>query len=161
MQTSFRRRLALLAVVMLATAPIALASGFHVFEQDAKASGQAVAFAARADNASANYYNPAAITRVDGGAASFGISGVFLGDTTFRSNQDQLPVEVYGPYVSLFSGGTHDMVDNTATPVHADPQAFAQASRFIAPGNESSVPSRISASDFTEVKSMTRSGNRK
>ena len=34
MKMSFRRQLVLLAMVLLVASPLALASGFHVFEQD-------------------------------------------------------------------------------------------------------------------------------
>ena len=65
-----KRRLAILLTVLMAFVGPALASGFHVYEQGAKASGQAVAFVARADNASGNWYNPAAIVKFDGFAVS-------------------------------------------------------------------------------------------
>lgn len=104
------QKAALAAGFALAT-PLALASGFHIYEQGAKASGQAVAFIARADDASANWYNPAAITQFDRPLFSIGVSGVFLGDTQFESKMDRIdPI--------LFTGGTDDMVDNTGTPVH-------------------------------------------
>ena len=60
MRALFRRLAVALVLFALAT-PFVLASGFHVFEQGAKASGQAVAFVARADDASAVFYNPAAM----------------------------------------------------------------------------------------------------
>lgn len=101
-----------LTAAALLAAPSALASGFAVSEQGAKASGQAVAFVARADDASAVWYNPAAITKLEGNRASLGFSLVFLGDTTFSSKMD-------GISPLLFQGGSFDMIDNTATPAHA------------------------------------------
>ncbi|MDQ7007330.1 MAG: outer membrane protein transport protein [Acidobacteriota bacterium] len=112
MHVRLRFVLCVLAAALLFAAPSALASGFAVSEQGAKASGQAVAFVARADDASAVWYNPAAITKLEGNAASLGFSLVFLGDTTFTSRMDDVdPV--------LFEGGRFDMIDNTATPAHA------------------------------------------
>jgi len=108
---SYRWLKAVLAAGLVFAMPAALASGFHIYEQGAKASGQAVAFIARADDASANWYNPAAITQFDSALISIGVSGVFLGDTQFESKMDRV-----NPF--LFSGGTDDMVDNTGTPIH-------------------------------------------
>jgi long-chain fatty acid transport protein len=64
------RRPAALALVALLTALAApepaAASGFYRFQHLGRATGQAGAFTARADDPSALYYNPAAITRLDG-----------------------------------------------------------------------------------------------
>ena len=46
-------------------------------------------------------------------------------------------------------------------PVQADHQAFGQASRVKARGQERICPSRISAIDLNEVINMTQSGVRK
>jgi len=108
---SFRWLKAPLAAALVLVTPLALASGFHIYEQGAKASGQAVAFIARADDASANWYNPAGLTQFDRPMIAVGGSLVFLGDTQFDSKMDNVnPV--------LFTGGTFDMEDNTGTPVH-------------------------------------------
>ena len=64
----------------LAAVPV-MASGFSIYEQGAKASGQAVAFVARADDPSAGFYNPAAIIKLEGTQISFGFSAVLIGDT--------------------------------------------------------------------------------
>lgn len=62
------RRLYSASVVLgLASAPgVALASGFHVDEQDARATGRAGAVTASSNNASAVYYNPAGIANLEG-----------------------------------------------------------------------------------------------
>ncbi|MCU0229824.1 MAG: outer membrane protein transport protein [Acidobacteria bacterium] len=108
---SFRWLKAALAAALVLAAPMALASGFHIYEQGAKASAQAVAFIARANDPSANWYNPAGLVTIDRPTIALGGSLVFLGDTQFESNMDRInPV--------VFRGGTWDMEDNTGTPVH-------------------------------------------
>ncbi|MCU0223320.1 MAG: outer membrane protein transport protein [Acidobacteria bacterium] len=108
---SFRWLKAAVAAALVLAAPMALASGFHIYEQGAKASAQAVAFIARADDASANWYNPAGLVTIDRPTIALGGSLVFLGDTQFDSNMDKInPV--------LFKGGSWDMEDNIGTPVH-------------------------------------------
>ncbi len=110
--SSLRFRMATLALgTILASLSPVVASGFSVYEQGAKASGQAVAFTARADDASANWYNPANIARFEERWLSVGFSTVFLGDTTFTSRMNAIEP-------GLFTGGRFDMVDNTAIPVH-------------------------------------------
>lgn len=103
------------AVVFAALAglagPWAWGSGFHIYEQGAKASGQAVAFVARADDASALYYNPAGLAWMDGRHMSVGASAVFIGDTTFDSEMDLLGSPA-------FSGGTFEMESNTPLVPH-------------------------------------------
>ncbi len=112
MKISTRMAVALITLV-LAAAP-ALASGFHVYEQGAKASGQAVAFVARADNASAAWYNPAAAAHNEGMQVGAGFSLVFLGDTTFNSRMDEVP----GLPPGFMDGGSFEMESNVATPAH-------------------------------------------
>ncbi|RMF72407.1 MAG: hypothetical protein D6738_11305 [Acidobacteria bacterium] len=90
----------------LAAAPV-MASGFNIYEQGAKASAQAVAFVARADDPTAGYYNPAAITKLEGTQVSFGFSAVLIGDTQL----DIAPGTIYTP-------GRYDMEDNTGFPPH-------------------------------------------
>ena len=108
---SFRWLKAALAAALVCATPLALASGFHIYEQGAKASGQAVAFIARADDPSANWYNPAGLTQFDRPTIAIGGSLVFLGDTQFDSNMNRInPV--------IWQGGTWDMEDSTGTPIH-------------------------------------------
>ena len=108
------RFLGLVALVLAVATPVALASGFHVYEQGAKASGQAVAFTARADDPSANWYNPAGIVFLEGDDLfSVGFSAVFIGDTRFDSDLDAV-----SPFPGFYDGGKTDMEDNTGTPIH-------------------------------------------
>lgn len=77
--------------VSLAAAPV-WASGFSIYEQSAKASGQAGAWVARADDAAANWYNPAAIVRGEGMQFQFGTNLITVGsDTTFTTSAFGVP----------------------------------------------------------------------
>lgn len=58
--------------VIVGAAVSANAAGFRLAEQDAKANGMGNAFVAVADNASAAWYNPAAITSLEGTNLSLG-----------------------------------------------------------------------------------------
>jgi long-chain fatty acid transport protein len=96
------------AGILVATALIVVgkahASGFAFYEQGAKASGQAGAWVARADDASANWYNPAALAFMSGREIQFGTNWVDIGsDTSFD----------LGPGVATF-----DAVANTEFPSH-------------------------------------------
>ena len=75
------------ACVALVAAGPALASGFSIYEQSAKASGQAGAWVARADDAAANWYNPAALTRMDGMQIQFGINLITVGSDSEFDHQ--------------------------------------------------------------------------
>jgi long-chain fatty acid transport protein len=89
-------------IVSFAATP-ALASGFAFYENGAKASGQGGAWIARADDASANWYNPAALVHVAGGEVQFGLNYLDTGsDTQF----------------SPAPGTSIDAVANTVTPAH-------------------------------------------
>jgi long-chain fatty acid transport protein len=99
----------LVAVLMLAGALPALASGFSVFEQSAKASGQAGAWVARADDVAANWYNPAGLTRLGGTQVQFGFSMITIGIDTKLTSSDA----AYG----LTSPTTFDTVQENAWPV--------------------------------------------
>jgi long-chain fatty acid transport protein len=93
-------RLILAVSVVLAAAP-AFASGFGFYEQGAKASAQGGAWVARADDASANWYNPAALVRLAGREVQFGINYLEVGsDTQF----------------SPAPGASFDAVSNSETP---------------------------------------------
>lgn len=68
---------ALLLFAVVCTGP-AFGAGFSIFEQGMKASAQAGAFAARADDPSAIFYNPAGITQLDGTQVYVGLNGITL-----------------------------------------------------------------------------------
>lgn len=81
----------------------ALASGFGFYENGAKASGQAGAWVARADDAAANWYNPAALVYGADNEVQFGINYLDIGsDTQF----------------SPTPGVSFDAVSNVTTPAH-------------------------------------------
>lgn len=99
---SKRNSLILVVVVALATVP-AFASGFGFYENGAKASGQGGAWVARADDAAANWYNPAALVHLSGMEVQFGMNYLDVGsDTHFEST----------------TFGNYDAVGNVATPAH-------------------------------------------
>ena len=60
----------------------AMAAGFQINEQGARAMGQAMAFAARADDPSAIYFNPAGITQLEGTQFYFGGTAI-IGNTVW------------------------------------------------------------------------------
>jgi len=64
--------LVLILTVLMGLAGSVNAAGFRLAEQDAKATGMGNAFTAVADNASAVWYNPAAITSLEGTNVSLG-----------------------------------------------------------------------------------------
>ncbi len=86
--TKIMQKSALLgAVALTLTASTVFASGFSIYEQGAKASGLAGAFVAQADDASANWYNPAAIVWQEGSQFQIGTNFITAGgDTTFTSS---------------------------------------------------------------------------
>jgi len=97
-----RNSLILAVIVVLAAAP-AFASGFGFYENSAKASAQGGAWVARADDAAANWYNPAALVHLTGREVQFGLNYLETGsDTQFSP----------APGVSV------DAVGNVATPAH-------------------------------------------
>jgi long-chain fatty acid transport protein len=71
------RRPAVALVLLTLAAPLALASGFHVFEQGAKASGQA------------------ALVWLEQPAVAAGFSGVYIGDTQFTSAVNQQRYDMF------------------------------------------------------------------
>ena len=77
-----KRNLFILAVILIWAAAPAFASGFGFYEQGAKASGQAGAWVARADDAAANWYNPAALVHLEGREVQFGFNYVQSGNDT-------------------------------------------------------------------------------
>ena len=75
------------AVALTLTASSVWASGFNIYEQGAKASGLAGAFVAQADDASANWYNPAAMVWMEGSQFQVGTNLITAGgDTQFTSS---------------------------------------------------------------------------
>lgn len=84
-----KRSLLILAVIVVLAAAPAFASGFGFYEQSAKASGQAGAWVARADDAAANWYNPAALVNLTGREVQFGFNYLDTGaDTQFSPTAD-------------------------------------------------------------------------
>jgi long-chain fatty acid transport protein len=102
--------LAITACLLAVAAGPALASGFSIYEQSAKASGQAGAWIARADDAAANWYNPASLVRLDGMEIQFGINAITIGsDTEFTSSD---------PMWGLSEPTTFKTESSIATPIH-------------------------------------------
>jgi long-chain fatty acid transport protein len=75
------------AAAVLASSGAARASGYHVDEQDARATGRGGAVVARSDNASAVYYNPAGVATSRGVQLQLGAS-VVRPTAQFTSAQD-------------------------------------------------------------------------
>jgi long-chain fatty acid transport protein len=99
---NMRNRLIPIVMVVTAAAP-AFPSGFGFYEQGAKASAQGGAWVARADDASANWYNPAALARLTGRDVQLGINYLEVGsDTQF----------------SPAPGTSFDAISNAETPAH-------------------------------------------
>jgi long-chain fatty acid transport protein len=98
-----KRNPLILNVIVALTAAPAFASGFGFYENGAKASAQGGAWVARADDAAANWYNPAALVHLSGREVQFGLNYLEVGnDTQFSSN-------LYGSF---------DAVGNAVTPAH-------------------------------------------
>lgn len=102
-----KRSLLILAVIVVLAAAPAFASGFGFYEQSAKASGQAGAWVARADDAAANWYNPAALVNLTGREVQFGFNYLDTGaDTQFSPTADpnvSIDAESNGLFPSHFS----------------------------------------------------------
>lgn len=73
-------------VVSVGAVSSLLASGFFIYNYDAKAQGQAGAFTAQADNPSAIFYNPAGISQLDGTQVSVGTEFIRL-ETEYENVQ--------------------------------------------------------------------------
>lgn len=77
---------------LLAAPPTVQASGFSIYEQSGKASGLAGAWVARADDAAANWYNPAALLWLEKNEFQFGTNFIAVGeDTEFTINDPRFP----------------------------------------------------------------------
>jgi len=88
MRITSLRSLLLGVTILLAGTSAALAGGFEIPNQGARGAGQAEAFAAQADDASAIYYNPAGLTQLHGTSFTGGLYGLFP-DFTFQGDQGQ------------------------------------------------------------------------
>jgi len=98
-------------LLALAAGP-ALASGFSIYEQSAKASGQAGAWVARADDAAAAWYNPAAMVHLDGMQVQFGFNLITVGsDTDFVSGDPYWGLDPEAPT-------TFKTEQSNVTPIH-------------------------------------------
>ena len=73
-------------VLLLGAAGDASGSGYSIYEQGAKAMGNAGAFSARADDPSALFFNPAGILQLEGIQAQVGTTAVFLTGSQFESD---------------------------------------------------------------------------
>ncbi|MCP4205272.1 MAG: hypothetical protein GY769_25455 [bacterium] len=103
-------RSTLAAALVLALLPgTLLAAGFGIYEQSAKASGLAGAWVARADDAAANWYNPAALVWLEGSEFQFGTNIINTGDSELTSSD---------PAFGLFQPTTFEQESNLATPSH-------------------------------------------
>ena len=100
--------LGVLASVLIASG--AFASGFSIFEQGAKASGVAGAFVASANDASANWYNPANLVWMDGTQFQFGGNLITAGGDT--------ELTVLDPSFGVFQPTTFEPESSIETPIH-------------------------------------------
>jgi long-chain fatty acid transport protein len=99
-----RSRPGVILVFLVLTAALSgavLASGYSIYEQGAKATANAGAFTARADDPSAMFYNPAGIASLKGKWFSVGTNAIFLTGSSFDSD---------------LSGNSFDQADNMAWP---------------------------------------------
>ena len=109
LRTTALGRAALAAVAVCLVPGTVLAAGFGVYEQSAKASGLAGAWIARADDAAAVWYNPAALVWLDGSELQFGTNIISTGDSELTSSD---------PAFGLFQPITFEQESNLATPSH-------------------------------------------
>lgn len=98
-------------VLALACLPaLASASGFSIYEQGAKASGLAGAYVALADDASANWYNPANLVWLEGTQFQLGGNLITVGGNTEFTAQD--------PSFGLFTPTTFEPESSIETPIN-------------------------------------------
>lgn len=100
--------LGLLAAALVAGS--AGASGFSIFEQSAKASGMAGAWVALADDAAANWYNPAALVWLEESQFQAGINAITVGGETELTADD--------PNFGIFAPTRFEPESSIETPVH-------------------------------------------
>lgn len=110
MKSTLRSSLAAVAAGLLLVPALAGASGFSIYEQGGKASGLAGAYVAWADDASANWYNPAALVWMDEDQFSAGINFITAGGDTEFTAAD--------PSFGIFAPTTFEPEDSIETPVH-------------------------------------------
>lgn len=65
---------AVLVFLVMSCVPVIYGAGFSIYEQGTTATGMAGAFAAKADDATAVFYNPAGISQLEGTHLSIGLS---------------------------------------------------------------------------------------
>jgi long-chain fatty acid transport protein len=104
-----RVTLAALAVAACLSPGKLTAAGFGIYEQSAKASGLAGAWVARADDAAATWYNPAALIWLDGSELQVGLNIVDTGNSKLTSSD---------PAFGLFQPATFEQESNLVTPAH-------------------------------------------
>ncbi|MEM8997757.1 MAG: outer membrane protein transport protein, partial [Acidobacteriota bacterium] len=104
------RNYSLACLLLAGSATGAFASGFSIFEQGAKASGVAGAFTAIADDASANWYNPANLVWMEGRQFQAGGNLITVGGET--------ELEVLDPAFGVFTATTFEPESSIETPVH-------------------------------------------
>lgn len=96
------------------------AAGFSLYEQSAKASGQAGAWVARADDAAANWYNPAALVRLEGTQFLFGLNAISAGNSSNFTINDAMfaSSNVFNGGMTVAPGTKFEAESNTVLPVH-------------------------------------------
>lgn len=109
MSFCLRKSAASLLALALVTTPV-FGAGFGIYENGAKASGMAGAWVAQADDAAANWYNPAALVWLEGSELQFGTNLITAGGDTEITSSD--------PRFGLFNEQTFEMESNLATPSH-------------------------------------------
>ncbi|HEX2055425.1 MAG TPA: outer membrane protein transport protein, partial [Nitrospiraceae bacterium] len=67
----------IIGILILTFSSNSRAGSYRIFDQSASAAGQASAFVAQADDASAGYYNPACMTQLHG--MQFSLGATFIG----------------------------------------------------------------------------------
>ena len=109
MRTLVQRSILALIGLLLLT-PSVWAAGFSVYEHSAKASGMAGAWVAQADDAAANWYNPAALIWLEDSEFQIGGNLITAGaDTEFTSSDASF---------GIFQETTFEMDSHIVTPVH-------------------------------------------
>lgn len=117
-----RRQCLAAAAVLLLCAPLARAGGFLIYEHGARATGMADARTALADDVNALFFNPAAITELDGLQLEIGTTGIIPHVSYTANNPD--PARTYtrfpsGEVVQINDGTNNaDAKIKAYTPIH-------------------------------------------